>query len=506
MHFRPLIVVAAAASLALTACSGSTSGTTSKDGSITIGVGEGPTGTMDWMTFPTGQDQTFVYNIYETLVDQDATGAVQPLLATEWSQDGTTWTFDLRTDVTFHGGEEFDSGDVLATFERALDPARKSLAAEFWLGGITDVSAPSPTEFVVETEKFDSTIPQKLSQMPIYEEEFANSERPDTEEDGTGPYVVADYQKGQSLKLEEFDDYWGDQPDYASAEIRFIPDEAVRMSALKAGEINMAWNIPGDLAAGQDNAIFAPSNEVMSLRQKLLEPSDPLLIPEVREALSLAIDRTSICDTLFVEQCRQTAGQIITPEVFGYNPDLAEPEYDPEKARQLLESVDAVGTTITVGIPTGRWAHARELGQILEQAWTEVGFNVEATYEEAAKWVEQYLAVATDPSKAADISLLGMSNDFFHSQFSLDNSVACGAVTSGICDEELDQRIKDADLNPDVDSQMAAYQDIWSTIVDEHYFTPLFSLKLVHLGDGSFSFTPRARPSLYVKDIEAAQS
>src|SRR5690606_4490564 len=87
-------------------------------------------------------------NVYDTLVVPDAEGEFQPSLATEWttSDDGLTWTFTLREGVTFHDGSEFDSTDVVYSYNRIID---EQLANAFRFASVADVQAPDPQTVVI---------------------------------------------------------------------------------------------------------------------------------------------------------------------------------------------------------------------------------------------------------------------------------------------------------------------------------------------------------------------
>lgn len=79
---------------------------------------------MDPADMHSGDDAYHIFAVYNRLLDVDQNFRPVPELATDWtiSEDGRTWTFDLREGVEFHDGSEFDAGDVVYTFERLMDP------------------------------------------------------------------------------------------------------------------------------------------------------------------------------------------------------------------------------------------------------------------------------------------------------------------------------------------------------------------------------------------------
>jgi ABC-type dipeptide transport system, periplasmic component len=86
-------------------------------------------------------------NVYDYLVELDAGNRLQPGLATSWtvSDDGTAWTFDLRSDVTFHGGASFGPEDVIATFDRLRDPEAELPTSDLY-AGIDRIEATGPNQ------------------------------------------------------------------------------------------------------------------------------------------------------------------------------------------------------------------------------------------------------------------------------------------------------------------------------------------------------------------------
>src|SRR5690606_16843088 len=118
-------------------------------GAITVAITAEPPGWDPSASTSQEIPRVVYHNVLEGLVRFDRTGAIVPALATEWntSEDGLTWTFTLRDDVTFHDGSPLTTADVIAKFERAMDPDSGHTNAAYY-EAIESVTAPDETTVV----------------------------------------------------------------------------------------------------------------------------------------------------------------------------------------------------------------------------------------------------------------------------------------------------------------------------------------------------------------------
>src|SRR5690554_4889215 len=200
----------------------------------------------------------------ESLVSKNDEGEIIPWLAEEWTpaEDGLSWEFTLRDDVSFTDGTPLNAEAVQANVEHLLDPATASSTGYLALGKVasTDIVDEHVIRFNLSAP--DSSLLDSLSmpwvaiQSPAAMErgQDVNCESPV----GTGPFVVTDWAKQDSITLERNEDYnsppadadhdgvaWLDQVIW-----RFIPDSASRYSALQGGQVDVIDNPqPSDIAA-----------------------------------------------------------------------------------------------------------------------------------------------------------------------------------------------------------------------------------------------------------------
>ena len=172
------------------------------------------------------------------------------------------------------------------------------------------------------------------------------------------------------------DGYWGDKPDIAKATYVWREEAAIRAGMVKTGEADVAIDIPFHEAEGA-NAQEYPTNAVFFLRPMLRKP--PLNDHRVREAVSAAIDRSTLTEVL-MERSATPAHQLVTSLINGHIPDYAGVPYDLERAKALLAEAKASGvptdTPITLVERTDLFVGSTEIAQAIQQMLEQAGFEV----------------------------------------------------------------------------------------------------------------------------------
>jgi peptide/nickel transport system substrate-binding protein len=249
-------------------------------------------------------------SVTEPLLALDNSWEPYPVLATSWepNEDGTVWTFHLREGVKFHDGTDFDSGDVVYTYRRLLDPEVGS-AAKAVLGAFLEpdgIQAPD-----AHTVVFNLTKP--VADFPVQQREKLMQIIPDgtTTESlkswvvGTGPYKLERFTPGGPERiLVKNPDYWQPGvPKNDCVRITVNLEPVSRMTALLAGDVDILLAVdPASLVALRDNPdvtlVRTPGATGMNLAMWVdTPPFDDL---RVRQALKLVVDRQAIVDTVLL--------------------------------------------------------------------------------------------------------------------------------------------------------------------------------------------------------------
>ena len=302
------------------------------------------------------QPFNFVYN---KLINRDKDMKLVPELAESWKAvDELTWEVKLRKGVKFHNGEEFNSAGVKFTLDRVRVAGATQVSSGFTT--IDDVKTPDLHTVHIITKKPDPLLPARLAawgaQMlpPGYFKEVG-VEGLARKAVGTGPYRFSEWRKDDSLSFEANTSYWGDAPGFAKVVFRPIKDELARMSALTAGEVDLAVNIPVDFSdkIKSGGSTYLAQTLANATDVFLMGSDAPLKDARVRLALNIAIDRQKLSDTLF-RGFAKPISQAAAPTDFGYNPNIPPYPYDPERAKRLLaEAGYEKGFSIDVQSSTG---------------------------------------------------------------------------------------------------------------------------------------------------------
>jgi peptide/nickel transport system substrate-binding protein len=302
--------------------------------------------------------------IYEGLVKYKGdTTEVVPALAEKWtvSPDGTVWTFTLQKNVKFHDGTPFDAAAVVWNFERwrfSKGPQHENVLKigktfEYYgkqFGGFDEKSIISKVEAVNPTTvRITLNSPQGpfLNNLGMFVFDIASSTAVQKHGTafsknpvGTGPFKFVEWKVGQEVILEANKDYWdkANAPKVQRSVIRNIKDSSQRLAALKAGEIHgMEGLNPDDVKVVRNDpnlqVILRPTNTTgyLAFNYKVKEFTNK----RVRQAVANAINRKAIVDALY-GGTGMVASQFQPPSLWGYNKELKDHPFDPQRARDLL--------------------------------------------------------------------------------------------------------------------------------------------------------------------------
>ena len=337
-------------------------------------------------------DEVVYANLFEGLTRIDENGAVNPGLASDWtiSSDGLTYTFTLRAGVKFHDGTAMDSADVKFSLDRAR--AEDSVNAQKALfEAIASVETPDAKTVVVKLSRPEGLFLWNMgwgdAVIVAPESAAGNKTRPI----GTGPFRFVEWKKADSVKLEAYDKYWGDEPALKTVTFKFISDPSAQVAALLAGDIDVIPNVgaPESLERFKSDDRFevrVGSTEgetilVMNQRRPIFQDV------RVRKALSHAIDKQAIVDGAMFGY-GTPIGTHFAPHHAAYVDLTGQYPHDPAKAKALLaEAGQASGLKLVMKLPPP--SYARRGGEIIAAQLATVGVEVEIIPVEWAQWLKE---------------------------------------------------------------------------------------------------------------------
>ena len=367
-------------------------------------------------------DEVVYANVFEGLTRIDRNGEIKPALAKSWEigDDGVTYTFHLRKDVTFHDGSAFDCEDVAFSLNRAR--AEDSVNAQKRLfAPIDSVDCPDPATAVV---KLSAPTGSFLFDMGwgdavIVAPETAETNK--TDPVGTGPFAFKRWVKGDQVELTRNKDYWGAPVALSAATFKFIADPSAAAAALMAGDIDAFANFPAPELLPQFQAdprftVVSGTTEGETILA-LNNARPPLDDIRVRRAIAHAVDKQAVVDGAMFGQ-GTPIGSHVAPHNPAYVDLTGRYPHDPEKAKELLKDAGAEDLKLTLRLPPP--SYARRGGEIVAAQLAEVGIDVEIVPVEWAQWLDQvfkrtdYDMTIVSHTEPADIEIYARDSYYFN--------------------------------------------------------------------------------------------
>ncbi|MEP7289618.1 MAG: ABC transporter substrate-binding protein [Chloroflexota bacterium] len=443
-------------------------------------------------------------SVYDTLLYRDPqTKAFVPGLAEKWSisDDGLTYTFNLRAGVKFQDGTPFDAKAVAVNLDRITNPATKSQKALFLLGPYDHYTIVDPMTIQIVLKQPYAPLLDGLSQVytgiasPNALQSY-DLARYQFHQVGTGPFSMVDYIPGDHLTIRRNPDYkWGPpfyNPPTANSvdeiEFRFFTDPATRATALESD----AAQIMGELSP-TDATLFTGNSNVRLYPQPIpgaplqflfnvsSEPTDQL---QVRQALIQAINRSGIVDAVF---------QQFSPVAYGPLSAVS-PYYDPEVTKlypysstAALDQLHGLGfvqskenpilhkgtqqtlQNLRLVMVVPPWGFAPQVAQKLQIQWKQLGADV--VIKEVPSFTD---LVAALKDKDNDYNLI------VYNDFGLDPSFLNGMFGKQAFNnwthfesDDLDNWLTSATASQSEDERKTYYMQVQKLIMDQALIVPI---------------------------------
>jgi peptide/nickel transport system substrate-binding protein len=502
----PLAALAAASALVLSACAGPASDPGAKSGAnpdaeITWAI-EGANlanGKMDPQSSQLDSTAMVQRQVLDSLVHQEADGTFSPWLAKSWkvSDDGRTYTFTLRDDVTFTDGTVFDAAAVKANFDRIVDPKTESAQAAAMLGGDLYAGTKVIDPHTVEVDFAGPYAPflqaASTAQLGFWSPKVIKSAGdqikaggPDVNV-GTGPFKMTAYTANQEIVYTRNDDYaWG--PDGAKApkvktlRVELLPEASVRAGVVGSGEAQIASNLPPSAVKGLSKDITVTAKEYPGLPYSLFlnEKYGVFADQSVRKAFELSIDVDSSVEQIFFGRFPR-AWSILGPTTPGYDKSLEGTwTFDSEKANQLLDEAgwtarDSDGYRTKDGKRlSARWIawtpvsdEHTAMANAIQSDLKKVGFEIKRETLEPAAYNAQYTPRTYD---ITDWDFSGVDADL------LRNHLGTGGFqnASEVSDPAVDKLLQDGLSTTDPAARTKIYQQVQQWNAKNVAIVPLY--------------------------------
>lgn len=476
--------------------SASTEGSSSKSGepvsggTLTRAAIYGDPQNLDPLARSHGTSTSMVtWNIFEPLIRYDAvTGVFNPANADSWeiSEDGLVYSFILNPDVTFHNGRNVTAEDFKYSLERVLNPQNASPnagnlqaimgAKEFMDGSADEVSGikvvddtkleitlnnPDNTFLSVMSLPFAAAVPKEV----VEEKGDKFGEEPV----GAGPFKFSSWVRDSEIVLESNADYYAGKPYLDKVVYKVMTDQTARDNSFASKQIDMM--VLGDAQytryktdpTYKDLIVEVPELFTRNLKFNL-NVDGPWQEVKVRQAINYAIDRNTIIETVIQGKAYPAVG-VLPSSIQGYNENVTTYEYDPEKAKALLEEAGyADGFTLNI-LTTSHPAFGLPAVEALSGYLEAVGISVETEQVD--------FATMTDRLNSGDYETAMSSNggmthpvEFLTRYFHSKNAGASGN-TSNYSNPEVDAILDEASQTTDEAEMISLVQEAEELIMQD---------------------------------------
>ena len=452
-------------------------------------------------TVPT--DLSLSSHLYTPLIIRDASLELQPAAAESWEVlDDNTWEFRLRDGITFTNGEVLNAEAVKWNLERVLNPDN-NLRLRGFLRLIDEVTVVDPLTVRIHTSSPFPALANQLAMFFLLPPEWATENDPATAALGSGPYELVSFSSGDQAVIRLREDYWGEQPAFEEVTFRIMPEAASRIAAVRAGDVDFVSQFPpSDVEAlnGQDGVTAGTIASTRFMFVKFNTLREPFAGNEdLWRALNYAVDRELILDALWGGAGEVGHCQPLSPAYFGFNPELEEYPYDPDRARELLAQAGYPnGLEVELETTIGRYIQAPDIAQIIAAQLGEVGVTVRISEMEFGAWLTKY----RKDRNLGDMAYFGLA----WPTLDADGLLGFWESTSDQAyyeNPEFDALIREARSITDQERRLELYAQATQILCDAPPHIGMFFQPITYATGPNVEWTPRADDWVRVMDMTA---
>lgn len=427
---------------------------------------------------PERQATNASWTLYDALVFPEADGTYSPALAESWevSEDGLTYTFTLRQDVTFHNGESFTADSVVYSWQTYSQPEVTYANEWSFVNNVekvddytVNISTEEPNALLLARVAGWGMIPP-VAHAEMGLEAFAQSPI------GTGPFMFEEWVKGDHLTVTANPNYWREgYPKVDQVIFKFMPESAVRVAAIQAGEIDIAPRLSAEeaetLASSDDLTVVSyPVDRVfyVAFNNMTTGVGTPIEDVQVRKALAHAIDVQTIIDAIFAGAGTRATG-FLSQGNLGYQ-EVEPVSYDVEMAKSMLaEAGYPDGFDIGMACPEAAYTNINEVCQAIQGYLAEVGVNVDLELQEANAYWEREANKELPP-----LFVDSWSNTISEAYSRLEGAVGQDQSYANWSDQRLFDYLGQILTTPDVEARAALYSEMDNLMREDPPFVYLY--------------------------------
>jgi len=419
-----------------------------------------------------GQSERIDNLIFDDLLDRDEHLNVKPGLADKWEiPDPLTYVFHLHPGVKFHNGAALTSRDVKWTFDSLLAGKIRSTKSAAY-NRVDHIDAPDDLTVVFHMKEAVATLLWNLSDGAIGIVPDGTLSEMSDHPIGSGPFRFVSAEPDKEVVLERNDNYWGAKARLDRVRFAVVPDMTTRALELRKGSADIAINsLTPDMVVTLEQeprlAILRGPGTV--LQYMGFNYRDPILKDvRVRQALAYAIDRRPMLEYLW-RGFAQPAASILPPQSWAYSADVPIYNYDPERARQLLDSAGypaASGIRFHMMMKTSTDENTRLMVAVLQQQLRQVQIQLDVrTYEFGTFFAD----ISRGAFQFYSLRWIGGNEDpdIFEYAFHSSKFTPNGANRSFYSNPKVDALINQARSGPDEQKRKQLYAQLQRILAED---------------------------------------
>lgn len=419
-------------------------------------------------------------NLYDTLVTMEKDGNIVPLLAESWQRlSDTTYRFHIKKGVKFHNGDELKASDVAFSLSKLMEtPGAKGYAAYF-----------DPENFVVEddyslilaTKKpfapFLATLchpTMSIFQQKYYEKHVEAGDL-DLVENGTGPFKLLEWNEGENIVIERFNDYFGEKAKMRVINFRYIPEISTRLMDLESGGVDLIQEVSGtimeDIESNPNLKLWTGTGVNTSY---LGLNFDKISDTKIREAIAHSIDNKSLASVCLLDAAEPLDNYLPATVPGAY--DTHGYEFDPDLSKKLLaEAGHPDGIELELSFYSS--ADNRRMGEFLQNMMAESGITVKLNEMDSSAYTPMLNARKQTAAILTTVNTLRDPHQTLGKLYS--NLVGAGGNRVNYVDTNLDKMLDEAASTLDKDKRMALYENIQKYLYERVVYIPLYNMKIM---------------------------
>jgi len=428
-----------------------------------------------------------ILGAYEGLIGLkgDSTTELEGIIAESWesNEDMSVWTFKIRPGVTFQNGDPVDAEAVRLNYERFLTLGLGPVGVlTRFVSDPAKITAPDASTVV-----FDLGVPQPIFPLAIastYGPLIVNAKllkeheedgdwghvwaQTNAEGTGSGPYRITNFEPGQILEMERFEDYWRgwDGNHFEKVIVRVVSETETRRQLLEQGDADIvdALSVEAYDALLENPDITILSQFVTRNQYFAMAVAGPLETPEARQAMNFAWPWVEVLEGVYGGRSRQPRGPV-PPEIRGHDPETFQYTTDLEQAKALLATAGVEeGAKLSLVMQTGL-DQPKAAAELFQQNLAELGIELSIEVIDLSSYTSLVYGEA-GPEERPNFMWWGWWPDYndawnhLYPQVSCDAQGSAGSNMGFYCNDRVQELLDTARNAPDDATYMSAMSEM----------------------------------------------